>query len=217
MIHLIRHGETDGNGAHYVGRQDLPLNAAGRAQAEALVPLLSARPICRIIASPLQRARCTAAPLASALGLRVEIAPALIEIDFGQLENAFKSEHALSLRNKHRDEPLPGGESLLNVWDRLQPFAHGIAQGQNQDCDLVIVGHYWSLRMLHGIVSGLSFDQTVASASYKPKTGSVAGLILPDGGAKPSAKAPNFLNNCGMVHWFISTQMALTVIHPYTS
>ncbi len=179
MIHLIRHGETDGNGNHYMGRQDLPLNATGRAQAEALVPLLAGRPISHIFASPLQRAIRTARPLAVAGGLPVEIVPAVIEIDFGHLENARKDDYALDLRKRHHTEPLPGGESLLNVWTRLLPFVERLGQVAKPETDIALVGHYWSLRMLQGMLSGLSFAQTVQARSYTPKTGSVTSLCPP--------------------------------------
>lgn len=60
---LVRHGETDwsANGKH-TGRRDVPLNAAGRAQAESLGPAIAALGVrfSAVYTSPLSRARETA-------------------------------------------------------------------------------------------------------------------------------------------------------------
>lgn len=173
MIHLIRHCQTDGNRDHYVGRKDLPLNAAGLAQAKALADRLAGFPITHIISSPLQRAVQTARPLADRLGLTVELAPALIEFDFGDLQNLRKADHAMNLRKQHLLVPVPGGESLGDVWDRLLPFAAMIGSRRPSQSDLALVGHYWSNRMLFGLLSGLSFEQTLKTQRYKPETGTV--------------------------------------------
>ncbi|NJM84717.1 MAG: histidine phosphatase family protein [Tabrizicola sp.] len=176
LIHLIRHGETDGNRDHYVGRKDLPLNAAGRAQAEALARQLSRFPITRIIASPLQRAKETARPLADRLRLPVEEHAALIEIDFGILQDQRKSDHAMNLRKHHDRVPLPGGESLKDVWDRLLPLARAFATGDGSAEGLALIGHYWSNRMLFGLLSGRSFDATLGMQGYKPANGTAVSL-----------------------------------------
>ena len=63
---LIRHAETDGNKRSFVGRQDLPLNANGHAQALELARALAPLSIDIVLASPLRRAVQTAGPIASA-------------------------------------------------------------------------------------------------------------------------------------------------------
>jgi broad specificity phosphatase PhoE len=177
LIHLIRHGETDGNRNHYVGRRDLPLNAAGLAQADALADRLAAFPITRIISSPLQRAQQTVRPLALKLGLMVELDIALVEIDFGAMQDLPKEDHALDLRKSHQLIPIPGGESLKNVWDRLLPLAADLDDWEPAKGDLALVGHYWSNRMLHGLLSGLSFEDTLGVRDFKPATGTVTAII----------------------------------------
>jgi len=78
---LIRHGlpervvNEDGTPA------DPPLSATGRDQAERVARWLERAAIDRIYASPLQRARETAAPLASRLGLRIELEHGVREYD----------------------------------------------------------------------------------------------------------------------------------------
>lgn len=177
VIHLIRHGETDGNRTHYIGRRDLALNATGRAQAFALATTLSAFPIGRILSSPLQRAMQTAHPLALQLGLPVEQEAALIEIDFGHLQDQPKADTTLNLRKTHAVQPLDGGESLFQVWTRLLPFAAHL-HALPATAELAIIGHYWSNRMLHGLLCRQSFDQTLQSRDYRPENAASIRLRL---------------------------------------
>lgn len=90
-IWFIRHGETDWNAAHRMqGRIDIPLNATGLAQAQALVPLLvqshREQPFAALYATPLQRAQQTADPIARTLGMPVGIVADLQERAFGIIE-----------------------------------------------------------------------------------------------------------------------------------
>lgn len=60
-IILVRHGQTAwnvgaGNGEHFRGHIDLPLNDVGLAQAQSLAERLAHEPIAAIYSSPLQRA-----------------------------------------------------------------------------------------------------------------------------------------------------------------
>lgn len=84
---FLRHGETDWNAAGLSqGRTDIPLNAAGRAQAEGAAALLEGRGIARIVASPLSRAADTARVVAARLGLPVAFDDDLMETRFGVQE-----------------------------------------------------------------------------------------------------------------------------------
>jgi probable phosphoglycerate mutase len=170
LIHLIRHGETDGNRSHYVGRRDLDLNAIGWAQADALAVRLAGFPIRRIISSPLLRAVQTARPLADRLGLLVEHDAALIEFDVGLLQDLPKADKALNLRRSHAFVPVDGGESLKDVWTRLLPLGARL-DGRSLHEEVALVGHYWSNRMLHGMLCGLTFEQTLMIRHYKPGNG----------------------------------------------
>ena len=84
---FLRHGETDWNARGWSqGNVDVPLNAAGRAQAVAAAQLLVGRGIASIVASPLSRAHDTAIVAGQALGLPVEIEQELREVSFGVQE-----------------------------------------------------------------------------------------------------------------------------------
>jgi probable phosphoglycerate mutase len=95
---------------------DPPLSDTGRAQANALADWFEHDAIDRIVASPLQRARETADPLAECRGLAVEIEPGVAEFDAGSA----------------RYIPL---EELKEIdYERWQAFVTG---GYGEDRDIV--------------------------------------------------------------------------------
>ena len=81
---LIRHGLNDAVGVRLAGREPVPLNGTGLAQANRLVERLSAVRIDAIYASPLVRTQQTAAPLAAARGLEVREMPGAVEFQMGE-------------------------------------------------------------------------------------------------------------------------------------
>jgi len=81
-VHVVRHGEVHNPDGILYGR--LPgfrLSDTGRNQAAAVADALAGRDIAAVIASPLQRAQETAAPIAAKHGLVVDTDPDLIESD----------------------------------------------------------------------------------------------------------------------------------------
>lgn len=87
---LIRHGQTSSNVGHHLdtGEPGASLTDLGREQAQALPAALAGANIEAIYASTLRRTQQTAAPLAAALGLEVNIRAGLREISAGTLEMA---------------------------------------------------------------------------------------------------------------------------------
>src|SRR5262245_49483102 len=86
-IYLMRHGEVsyfDDQGKPF-RPNTVPLNAEGRAQAEAAARELAAVPLDRVVASDLDRSVETARIVAGGRGLAVEIRPDLREIQPGRL------------------------------------------------------------------------------------------------------------------------------------
>jgi 2,3-bisphosphoglycerate-dependent phosphoglycerate mutase len=88
ILYVARHGETDWNAEkRWQGQTDTALNAAGRAQAEALADRLAGRSVARIHASDLSRARETAEIVAARLGVAEVVSdPDLRERGFGVFE-----------------------------------------------------------------------------------------------------------------------------------
>lgn len=83
IVHLVRHGEVHNpEGVLYGRLPGFRLSDLGRSQAETVARVLGqGHDIVSIVASPLQRAQETAAPLAEALGLPVGIDDDIIEAD----------------------------------------------------------------------------------------------------------------------------------------
>jgi len=68
VFYLVRHAANDLSERVLCGRKiDVPLNAHGRRQADALARRLAQEPIAQVISSPRKRARQTAEPIAAAL------------------------------------------------------------------------------------------------------------------------------------------------------
>lgn len=80
VVHLLRHGEVDNPHRILYGRlPDFHLSAAGRAMAVRAAASLAGRDVTHLVSSPLERARETAASLATTFGLDVDVDARLIE------------------------------------------------------------------------------------------------------------------------------------------
>ncbi|GLR67782.1 hypothetical protein GCM10010909_24630 [Acidocella aquatica] len=126
---LVRHGATAWTLAgRYQGRADPPLCPQGIAEAATLAATLHGQAIGQIVTSPLQRARQTAAILASAANLASpETDDNLSEISYGAWEGLTQPEIKSSwpglLREwKHTPESarFPGGGSLADMRPRVR-------------------------------------------------------------------------------------------------
>ena len=87
---LVRHGQTPTTGTTLPGRaRGLHLADTGRAQAaNAAERIAKLAKVTAVYASPLERTRETAAPIAKSLGLRVVVDKGLLECDFGEWTGA---------------------------------------------------------------------------------------------------------------------------------
>ena len=97
LVLLVRHGKTPTTGTSLPGRaKGLHLAPEGHKQAEdAAKRIAQLKNVAAVYASPLERTRETAAPIAAALGMRVRTEPGLLECDFGdwtgrELKELFK-------------------------------------------------------------------------------------------------------------------------------
>jgi probable phosphomutase (TIGR03848 family) len=85
LVLLVRHGQTPTTGTTLPGRaKGLHLADTGRAQADAVAERIAKLgKVTAVYASPLERTRETAAPIARACGVRVRSDRGLLECDFG--------------------------------------------------------------------------------------------------------------------------------------
>lgn len=122
---VIRHGETQANAeGRYQGALDIGLNESGQRHIARLADEIATTqaPFDRLLASPLQRTRESAAIFAHQLDLPVELAPAFRERHVGLFEGLTQAEAKsrypeLWARNITRRwaEAPPGGETLDGV------------------------------------------------------------------------------------------------------
>lgn len=133
---LIRHGETVANvEGRWHGRTDGPLTARGEAQASELAARYNG--IARVFSSPLQRTRSTAKVFADRLGIPLEVADGLLEIDFGSWEGLTTSEIVeqfpqewRQIFDEGRDIPRGGtGETFSEAGDRMATQLRRLADG----------------------------------------------------------------------------------------
>jgi len=124
-FYLIRHATNDYVGNTIVGwTPGVSLNAEGRGQAERLAWKLLGRGITRLCSSPLERALETAAPIAKALGLRVEVRDALGEVRFGEWSGKriaeLERDPRWHLFSQYRSGTRPpGGELMIESQSRI--------------------------------------------------------------------------------------------------
>jgi broad specificity phosphatase PhoE len=186
VVYLVRHGRTAGNGQCYVGWLDMPLDDTGRAQAQAAAQRLVGRRVDVVHASPLRRARDTGEAVRDACGgVALQVQAALREVHYGDYTGRDKHEHPLHLRRDHVDRPLPGGESLADVGQRVRAYVDAelhprLARGEA----VAVVAHFWSLRWLLASLRGQDLPALLAARDYRPANGSVYALPVKDDGTR---------------------------------
>lgn len=118
ILGLLRHGQTDWNiDLRLQGSTDIPLNETGKEQARLAATHLNPEDWDVIIASPLSRAKDTAAIVAEMLNMPVVIVPELIERSFGTAEGL---DHASWRKLYESHVPIEGLESLEDLKVRTQ-------------------------------------------------------------------------------------------------
>ncbi|HZT64378.1 MAG TPA: MSMEG_4193 family putative phosphomutase [Acidimicrobiales bacterium] len=126
LVLLVRHGRTPTTGTVLPGRAaGLSLSDEGRAQAEAVAErLASLGKIDAVYASPLERTRQTAAPIAKRTGHRVVVEKGLLECDFGEwtggdLKALSKTPEWKVVQRWPSGFRFPGGESFPEMQSRV--------------------------------------------------------------------------------------------------
>jgi probable phosphomutase (TIGR03848 family) len=126
LVLFVRHGQTPTTGKTLPGRAPgLHLADAGREQAGAVAGRIAAlKQVDAVYASPLERTRETAAPIAKARGLRVAVDRGLLECDFGEwtgaeLKALQKRPEWAAVQRYPSGFRFPGGESFPEMQTRI--------------------------------------------------------------------------------------------------
>lgn len=167
-IILVRHGQTKWNSEGRVqGRTDIPLNARGMAQAEAVGEWLSGRKIDAVYASPLMRAHDTAKAIADRQGVCVKLLDEMIEIDFGLWEGKTSRELAAEFPefwtdwSWHLDEQksaMMQAESAYMILERTKRAIDAVMDENAKDATAVIVSHTMPIKLLMADAMGIPLE-----------------------------------------------------------
>ena len=164
---MIRHGVTAWNKERrFQGQIDIPLDDEGLRQAQLLGQSMAGAALAAVYASDLTRARQTAEPLASAIGLPVVAEPGLRERHYGAFEgrtwDELQREHAADFARWRAREPdfsLPGGgETLLALHDRVETTMRALA-ARHPGASVVAVTHGGVLDCAYRIATGLGMRE----------------------------------------------------------
>lgn len=162
---LVRHGVTATTGVVLPGRAPgLHLSDRGVAQADEAARRIAdmARKPVALYVSPLERARETAAPIATALRLRAKIERGLLECDFGdwtgkKLNLLAKKPEWRAVQHAPSTFRFPGGESFtemqLRIWTTLERLASA-----HRNKTIVVVSHADPIKAAVTYAQGVPLD-----------------------------------------------------------
>lgn len=151
LFGLVRHGQTDYNQHDlFQGSSDIPLNAAGRAQAHHALDHGAAVDWNLVVSSPLVRARETARIVAEDHGIALgDTEVRLREIDWGTAEGKSVSE----MESHYPERDFPGREDPQQVADRGYAALTALTARYPAE-NVLIVAHGTLIRLLlTGIVA----------------------------------------------------------------
>ena len=162
---LVRHGQTPTTGAVLPGRaKGLLLSDAGREQAAAAADRIAPfkDKVAAVYASPLERTKETAAPIAKAVGKRVRVDRGLLEADFGEWTGA----ELKALRKKPEWRQVqwypsgfrfPGGESFAEMQTRAVTAVQRLV-GVHPGHTVVAVSHADPIKAIVAHAMGAHLD-----------------------------------------------------------
>ncbi|GAC1540772.1 MAG: histidine phosphatase family protein [Acidimicrobiales bacterium] len=200
LILFVRHGQTGTTGKVLPGRAPgLHLAEQGLAQAEAVATRIAVlKKVDAVYASPLERARETAAPIARARDLKVTVDRGLLECDFGdwtgaELKALAKKPEWSTVQRYPSGFRFPGGESFMEMSARICSAAQRLV-GLHPGGVVVAVSHADPIKAVVADALGTHLDLfqrivistcSVTAIAYGPSgpavltvndTGDLAGL-----------------------------------------
>lgn len=192
MLIVVRHGRTAANAAgRLLGRADPPLDDVGIAQAAAVAARLADLGVVRVVTSPLQRARETAAVIAAVAGVEPEVDERWVEVDYGVLDGTPLTDVPTELWARWRDEPefAPDeGESLGAVARRVASACDDLWP-EAAEAHVVAVSHVSPVKAAAGWALGVGHEVTwrtfVSPGSIMRIAAGPVGPVLHSFGERP--------------------------------
>lgn len=163
-ILFVRHGQTPTTGKTLPGRAPgLHLSDTGRTQAEAVASRIRGiERIDALYASPLERTRETAAPIARSLGVRTKIERGLVECDFGDwtgkdLAKLVKLPEWSTVQRSPSMFRFPNGESFVEMQSRMVSTVERLCS-RHRGGTIVCVSHADPIKALVAHALGTHID-----------------------------------------------------------
>jgi broad specificity phosphatase PhoE len=185
-LFLVRHAAHDLVDRVLCGRMPgVRLGSHGRAQAERLAERLAREDIAAVQSGPLERTRETAEPVAARLGLGVEVADGLDEIEVGAWTGTpfdeLRDDPRWTLWNAARSVArAPGGETMIEVQGRVLAHVEAL-RARFPDRAVVLVSHADVLKAALAHWLGLSLDSL---QRFDVAPASLSTVAVGDWGAK---------------------------------
>lgn len=180
---LVRHGETVWNrDGRIQGHRHVPLTERGRTQAQRLARRLANQPLTAIYSSDLGHAIATAQELADGREAEVRADATLREFAYGDWEGLTMEQarennpavYAERITARNTDYAAPGGETTLDLLERVGRFCDAARKRHSAEGNVVVVAHggpiravavsllglgeehFWRLRLSHGSLSAVT-------------------------------------------------------------
>ena len=182
---FVRHGQTPTTGQVLPGRAEgLHLADAGKDQAAAVAERIAKlKKVDAVYASPLERARETAAPIAARRGLEVHVDEGLLECDFGEwtgaeLKGLAKLPEWGTVQRYPSGFRFPKGESFVEMQTRITDAVARLVAG-HPGGTVVAVSHADPIKaaVAHALGTHLDLFQRIVVS-----TCSVTAVAYGDGG-----------------------------------
>ena len=167
LVLFVRHGRTPTTGKVLPGRaKGLHLGEEGIAQAERAAERIAAlgkRRVKAVYASPMERTRETAAPIAAALDQKVKIERGLIEADFGKwtgrkLTDLYKKPEWQQVQKYPSGFRFPEGESFAEMQTRMVDTIHDLV-AKHPGETIVCTSHADTIKAAAASALGTHLDQ----------------------------------------------------------
>ncbi len=159
---IVRHGQTTWNVEHRLPGQlpGVALNEVGRQQAARLAESLKVLPISAIVSSPLERARDTAAYLATGRDLEIQLEPDLMDTNVGPwsgrtIDEVSKSDPAWKEYVRDPMVAPEGVETFGQVQQRVVAAVERWRSKENIGSYLAFVAHADVVKLLVAHYTGL--------------------------------------------------------------
>ncbi len=172
LVLLVRHGVTPTTGIKLPGRsRGLHLTDEGQRQAERAGARIGGLPnLAAVYASPLERARETAAPIARPRRLAVRIEPALADTDVGRwtglsLKQCRRKPEWETVQRHPSGFRFPGGESFVEIqWRMTSTLARLVAR--HPSAIIAVVSHADPIKTVvaHALGTPLDLFQRIVIA-----------------------------------------------------